>query len=359
MGRSRTVIAASLGLALVIGVLSVVGSVGVHRMFASRAQVTHASARLSAYQHVQRALAGEALTRSELDHDPAALPVARAAVSALATAVDEVRRTGAPVDQQTAAQLATLNQAYARDLEAPAAVAALEAMQALLDPAVTRSSAQLDAASEHQRVVVTRMAWRGPLVLALSFLLLGLCWLVLVRYGRHAAARADASHQLALEDPLTGLANRRAFESALAPELAAAATDSAVLLLDLDEFKEINDTWGHDIGDEVLKTVADRLTETVRATDVVARLGGDEFAVLVRPAANVEVLRDRLQAAVSEPMTVRGVLLHPRSSIGVAAVGAGQLHEDVLRAADVALYARKRERAELSLLRERRSSGSL
>jgi diguanylate cyclase (GGDEF)-like protein len=94
----------------------------------------------------------------------------------------------------------------------------------------------------------------------------------------------------------------------------------------------------------------------VRATDLVARLGGDEFAVLVRPAASAEGLRDRLQAAVSEPMTVRGVLLHPRSSIGVAHVGAGQLQEDVLRAADVSLYARKRERAELSLLRERRSS---
>jgi GGDEF domain-containing protein len=77
----------------------------------------------------------------------------------------------------------------------------------------------------------------------------------------------------------------------------------------------------------------------------------------VRPAVNAEGLSERLQAAVSEPMTVRGVLLHPRSSIGVAPVAPGQLQEDVLRAADISLYARKRERAELSLLRERRGTG--
>lgn len=348
---------ASLGLALVVGMLATVGSVGVRRMFDSREQVTQASARLAAYQHVQRALAGEALAQSELARDPATLPRARAAVGELDSAVAEVRRTGSQVDRDAAAQLTALNQVYARELPSPTAVDALQAMQRLLDPAVARSSRRLDAASEHQRVMVTRMAWRGPLVLTVSFGLLGLCWLLLVRYGRHAAARADASHQLALEDPLTGLANRRAFESALAPELSSLDADSAVLLLDLDEFKEINDTWGHDIGDQVLKTIAERLTETVRASDLVARLGGDEFAVLVRPAASAEALRDRLQTAVSEPMTVRGVLLHPRSSIGVASVAPGQLQEDVLRAADISLYARKRERAELSLLRERRGTG--
>lgn len=355
MGRSRTVLVASLGLALVLSVLALVASVGVRRMFDSREQVATASARLAAYQQVQRALAGEALARAARERDPSQGPSA-VAVRELDAAVEQVRRTGSQADRDTATQLEALNHAYVLELQAPRAVDALNAMQALLDPAVARSSRQLHEASEHQRVVVTRMAWRGPLVLTLSFGLLGLCWLVLVRYGRHASARADASHQLALEDPLTGLANRRAFESALAPHLSGSAADSAVLLLDLDEFKEINDTWGHDIGDQVLKTVAERLTETVRATDVVARLGGDEFAVLVRPAANAEVLRERLQAAVSEPLQVRGVLLHPRSSIGMASVGRGQLQEDVLRAADMALYARKRERTELSLLRERRSS---
>jgi diguanylate cyclase (GGDEF)-like protein len=348
VGRSRTVLVASLGLALVLGLLATIGSVAVGRMLDSRQAVSHAAARLTAYQHVQRALTGEALAQAGDD--------AQGGPAAVDTAVAEVRRTGTQVDRDTANQLEALNRAYARAAGDPGAVDALTAMQAVLDPAVARSSGQLKAASEHQRVVVTRMAWRGPLVLLLSFVLLGLCWLVLVRHGKRASARADASHQLALEDPLTGLANRRAFEGALAPELASPHADSAVLLLDLDDFKENNDTWGPDAGDEVLKPVADRLTETVRATDVVARLGGDEFAVLVRPAAHAEVLRERLQAAVAVPMQVRGLVLHPRSSIGVAAVGEGQLQEDVLRAADVALYARKRERAELSLLRERRNA---
>jgi diguanylate cyclase (GGDEF)-like protein len=355
VGRSRTVLVASLGLALVAGVLAFVGSVGVHRMLDSRQRVSDASSRLTAYQHVQRALAGEALAQAAVARDPARLPAARAAAHALDDAVGEVRRTASAGDRDTADRLAALNAVYARELPSPTAVDALGSMQAVLDPAVARSAAQLDAAMHHQRVVVNRMAWRGPLVLTLAFALLGTCWLLLVRFGRHAAARADASHQLALEDPLTGLANRRAFESALAPELASLEADSAVLLLDLDDFKEINDTWGHDIGDQVLKTIADRLAETVRTTDLVARMGGDEFAVLVRPAASAEVLRERLQVAVSEPMVVRGVKLQPHSSIGVAPVSAGQLQEDVLRAADVSLYARKRERVELSLLRQRRS----
>jgi diguanylate cyclase (GGDEF)-like protein len=358
VGRSRTVLVASLGLAVVAGVLSIVGSVGVHRMLDSRQTVSDASQRLTAYQHVQRALAGEALAQAALERDPSALPAAQAAARALDTAVAEIRRTASASDRDTAGRLAALNAVYARELPSRVAVDALTSMQAVLDPAVDRSAEQLDAAMQHQRVVVTRMAWRGPLVLTVSFALLGTCWLLLVRYGRHAAARADASHQLALEDPLTGLANRRAFESALAPELSSLDADSAVLLIDLDDFKDINDTWGHDIGDQVLKKVAGRLTETVRETDVVARLGGDEFAVLVRPAASAEALRQRLQLAVSEPMVVRGVKLQPHSSIGVAQVSPGQLQEDVLRAADVSLYARKRERVELSLLRQRRSPES-
>jgi diguanylate cyclase (GGDEF)-like protein len=346
---------ASLGLALVAGVLALVGSVGVHRMLDSRQRVSDASGRLTAYQHVQRALAGEALAQAALERDPAMLPTAQAAARALDSAVGEVRRTGSAADRATADRQAALNAGYARELRSATDPAALGTMQTVLDPAVARSAAQLDAAMRHQRVVVTRMAWRGPLVLTVSFLLLGACWLLLVRFGRHAAARAEVSHQLSLEDPLTGLANRRAFEGALAPELASLESDSAVLLLDLDDFKDINDTWGHDIGDQVLKTIASRLAETVRATDVVARMGGDEFAVLVRPAESADALRERLQVAVSEPMVVRGVKLRPQSSIGVARVSAGQLQEDVLRAADVSLYARKRERVELALLRQRRS----
>jgi diguanylate cyclase (GGDEF)-like protein len=193
-------------------------------------------------------------------------------------------------------------------------------------------------------------------VLIGAFLLLGLCWAGLVRHGRRATARAAVSEQLALEDPLTGLGNRRAFELALAAELAAPSSDAVVLLLDLDGFKGINDTWGHDVGDEVLKTVAERLLATVRGTDVVARLGGDEFVVLARPVAHAEVLRARLGEAVAQPLHVRGGQLQPASSIGLAPVVPGQDQSEVLRAADRDLYASKRERGSVTLLGDRRAA---
>ncbi|HUR13128.1 MAG TPA: GGDEF domain-containing protein [Mycobacteriales bacterium] len=361
MGRSRTVLVASLGLALLLGMLAAVGSLGVHRMGATREGVNSASARLTAYQHVQRALARKALAEADLRRAPdgETLAAARATEAELEVAAAEVRTIDDASDRRTADQLVALNRvlsARVDDRTSARSAHDLRAMQALLDTAVTRSSRQLEVASDHQRAVVTRMAWRGPLFLTVVFGLLAMCWLLLVRQGRNASERAAASERLALQDPLTGLGNRRAFESALAPELRSADADSAVLLIDLDAFKEINDTWGHDVGDRVLKGVAERLSETVRSTDVVARFGGDEFAVLVQPAAYAEVLRERLQTAVAQPLQVGTVMLHPRSSIGIAWVVPGQQQEDVLRVADAALYARKRERAELALLRERRAA---
>src|SRR5207253_1464506 len=78
--------------------------------------------------------------------------------------------------------------------------------------------------------------------------------------------------------------------------------DSAVLLIDLDGFKSINDTWGHEVGDDVLQAIASRLQQTVRGSDYVTRIGGDEFAVLARPALQAEGLRERLQVAISQPL---------------------------------------------------------
>jgi diguanylate cyclase (GGDEF)-like protein len=156
--------------------------------------------------------------------------------------------------------------------------------------------------------------------------------------------RAHHNEQLAMRDPLTGLANRRSFEQDLSTELAQPDPDCAVLLLDLDGFKAINDTWGHDVGDKVLVTVAERLRTTVRNTDVVARIGGDEFAVLARPAHQADVLRERLSESIGRPMPVAGVLLHPSASIGSAPVLAGATQSEVLREADHGLYQVKRSR---------------
>jgi diguanylate cyclase (GGDEF)-like protein/PAS domain S-box-containing protein len=150
----------------------------------------------------------------------------------------------------------------------------------------------------------------------------------------------------AYHDGLTGLANRSLFRDRLEQALARAARAGGpvgVLILDLDGFKQVNDTLGHDAGDQLLRVVADRLNETVRTTDTVARFGGDEFAVLLDQtdeALAVSVAR-RALARLTEPAVVGGRELQVTASIGIA-LHAGECGGDELvRNADVAMYAAK------------------
>ena len=151
-------------------------------------------------------------------------------------------------------------------------------------------------------------------------------------------------HQ-ALHDALTGLPNRALFLDRLEHALARAmraGSEVAVLFLDLDRFKTVNDSLGHAAGDELLCTVAQRITTCMRAADTAARLGGDEFAVLLedlvstREAARVA---ERIIAALEEPIGVAGREVFVGTSIGVATGAYGA--EDLLRHADVAMYRAK------------------
>lgn len=157
----------------------------------------------------------------------------------------------------------------------------------------------------------------------------------------------------ALHDPLTGVLNRAAFFDRLAHALARAERDGrpvAVLFLDLDGFKGVNDTRGHAVGDAVLRIVAERLDGAVRRADSLGRLGGDEFVVLVEDvtdAATVDLLVDRVTAALREPLRVAEGRLQVSASIGVVLAHGGPAAE-VLGEADVAMYrakARGRDRA--------------
>ena len=159
----------------------------------------------------------------------------------------------------------------------------------------------------------------------------------------------DASH-----DSLTGLANRAYFERqvrrGLLRDIGAPDGGVAVLFLDLDGFKEVNDSLGHAYGDLLLVAVADRLRAGVRSTDVVARLGGDEFAVLIcDPAAARQAVAtaERLSAALAEPLTPQGKEIHVRASTGIAVAdaqaGAGDAGS-LLRNADLAMYRAKAAR---------------
>src|SRR3984885_4062587 len=155
---------------------------------------------------------------------------------------------------------------------------------------------------------------------------------------------------LARTDALTGLANRATFTERLSQSFAAAqraANPFAILYLDLDKFKPVNDTFGHPVGDALLQQVAGRLKGCTRESDVVARWGGDEFAILqmeMREAANAGVMAAKIQAALARPFSVNGNEINISASIGISPYIPGNAGADaMLVQADLALYRSKDE----------------
>jgi diguanylate cyclase (GGDEF)-like protein/PAS domain S-box-containing protein len=150
-------------------------------------------------------------------------------------------------------------------------------------------------------------------------------------------------HQAATHDPLTGLPNRRLLFECMESALAAAEgepTRIAVLFLDLDGFKVVNDTHGHDVGDQLLRLVADRLTVCIRSGDTLARLAGDEFVVLLTDLGADEdatAMAARILDQMSDPFAVGELRLPMTASIGVAIAHGGR-PRDILHAADSAMY---------------------
>ncbi len=158
----------------------------------------------------------------------------------------------------------------------------------------------------------------------------------------------DQLRQQALHDPLTRLPNRALFRDRLEQALAGQARRNgcvAVLFLDLDDFKSVNDTVGHVVGDALLEAVAIRLPTLIRAADTVARLGGDEFAVLAEDLPGPEratELAERICQGLSQPLLVEGRELFAHASIGISvATRPGMAADDLLRNADVAMYVAK------------------
>ncbi|HVR32937.1 MAG TPA: EAL domain-containing protein [Acidimicrobiia bacterium] len=158
--------------------------------------------------------------------------------------------------------------------------------------------------------------------------------------------KEELRHQ-AEHDPLTGLANRSLFRRLVAESLERQSSRSAILFLDLDDFKRVNDTHGHAAGDELLRLVAARLQSCCRSHDTVARLGGDEFAVLlteVEERGRESVVAARVLAAFERPFDVGGRAVIVKASIGVAGLGLRDSVDTVLANADEAMYVAKHGR---------------
>jgi diguanylate cyclase (GGDEF)-like protein/PAS domain S-box-containing protein len=154
--------------------------------------------------------------------------------------------------------------------------------------------------------------------------------------------------QLAYYDALTGLPNRRLFKERLDQALLQALRQErtvAVMFLDLDHFKQINDTHGHDVGDALLKIIADRLAACVRGGDTVARQGGDEFVVVLAEISQPDDaarVAEKLAAGVAQPLAIGALTLAPTASIGIALYPThGRDATTLMRHADAALYAVK------------------
>ena len=190
----------------------------------------------------------------------------------------------------------------------------------------------------------------------LDWLLVAVAAIILVRQFLGARAneglvrdltrqRAQLARQ-AFRDPLTELGNRKLFMDHATDALADADdTTTAVILFDLDGFKEVNDTYGHATGDELLRTAAERLTANVRTNDTVSRLGGDEFVVLLPRLVDeriADTVANRILRDLTQPLVIGDTVLTIPASAGIALTrGSGKAVDDVMREADLALYQAK------------------
>jgi diguanylate cyclase (GGDEF)-like protein len=208
--------------------------------------------------------------------------------------------------------------------------------------------------------ILEQPSWWTPahalvvLALVLAATLAVLVWVVVLRRRIELQANLlrkseEQFRHMALHDALTGLATRLLMQDRLDVALESAKrrrTGLAVLMIDLDKFKEVNDTYGHQAGDEVLRVTANRLLKGVRRVDTVARIGGDEFVVLL-PEFNdlkaVEVVAAKIVQTLALPVPINGHMAQVSVSVGVCAATGEQIDaDDMLREADVALYHAKK-----------------
>lgn len=220
-------------------------------------------------------------------------------------------------------------------------------LRGLEEEGLLASLAEDERAILGQRREAQKQALRRLRVLALAAVAVGIATLFSIgRNGKRLLQEAQRYQQRlreqAFRDPLTSLANRRLPEERFALSCATARRDGeqlAVVLVDLDGFKQVNDTFGHAAGDAMLVGIAQNLTQRLRSSDTAARLGGDEFVLLMRTPPAPEALGRLALETIRQPVTYKKSTLAPNASVGVALFpNAGDDLETLLRCADAAMH---------------------
>jgi diguanylate cyclase (GGDEF)-like protein len=208
------------------------------------------------------------------------------------------------------------------------------------------ASAQRQAA-EMQRAEM-RLLIGTSVGFGIGLTLVGVIWRLVLSYQRRLVEDADASERRSLHDPLTGLPNRRMFHEHLTDSVRALAGRRAdpvgMMIVDLDGFKAVNDTLGHQAGDQLLQEVGHRLRAGIRDGDLAARLGGDEFAVLLPGVADLAAaaeVADRLADLIRQDFMLDVGAASVSASIGLTLGRAGDADDELLRQADAAMYRAK------------------
>ena len=355
------------GLAVVLLVLAVFGVSSALRTDHATKRVSVSSKLSDAYQRARFAVGEEESLERKYRLEPG--PEVRAkydgAARELEVALRDVARIGTREDRALTGRLLDVHRSYLGAIGAMfAAVDARDTKRVLaidsgqVDPRFGAIEEQVaHAARAHQQVAARDL--RGlrstersvltttPLIFALGLVLLGFLTVFLARINRQLARQARESEHNALHDALSGLPNRVLFSDRLEHTIAAAGRDPAlfsVLMIDLDRFKEINDTLGHSIGDRVLREIGPRLTPILRPGDSLARLGGDEFALLL-PAAGTDQAKEvtgRVLEALREPFELGELTVTVDASVGIVTYPIhGTDAETLVQRADIAMYLAK------------------
>ncbi|MBT8228417.1 MAG: GGDEF domain-containing protein [Dactylosporangium sp.] len=354
---TRSVALVSFLLAAVLVALGLTAAWSIATVNRSTETTAEATAALEAIAHLQRAVAGEAFAEAGYRRAPSAEARKRVetAITEVDRAVREASEVGNADDRIMLSYLQSVNDRYVAEVRrslddtdtgAPrndrVAGPALDAIQELIDAAVRDHQRQVAVTRQQQRELLFQLAMVVISVLASSVATLVLCWSLLISHNRRLAAQAAEHERRSLHDALTGLANRDLLFRTIEKAFRAPNAAFSLLYIDLDHFKNINDTHGHPAGDRFLVEVARRVHASVRTTDLVARIGGDEFAVLSSTAADARQLACRIVAAVQSPIALDGTEVIPSLSVGIAvAPDDGRDCSALLHAADRALYLAK------------------